>query len=225
MLPKSSLSAAIQLYSAPSLVKQFRRRAMPDDVLVLIKAAAGAPEAVAAFPGHVSRDPDRVREIAAFYIQQTMFLPNAGDYSVLGLTPGASEDKVREHKRWLLKWLHPDRNNNRWEQNYFLQVSQAADRILKHEGSVDVTLERQPALEKKHRFRSAGKRPQSRAPREQLWHGELQQPNLSGWVLRAIIVIMVCFAAILLLRNLLAGDTDLFGPLFQDTKALGWGGT
>lgn len=48
---------------------------------------------------------------------------------VLALPQNWSSQDVREHKRWMLKWLHPDRNPSAWEANLFHRVKEASDRI------------------------------------------------------------------------------------------------
>jgi DnaJ domain len=227
MPKKTAASAALELYSAPSLVRQFRRKALPDDILILIKVAAGEPDAIATFPAHVSRDAEHVKEIAAFYIQQIMFLSDAGDYAVLGLAPDASAEKVREHKRWLLKWLHPDRNNNRWEQNYFLRVSEAADRLLKQVNATTSASSVPPVQTEVRRTGSSRRNEHSRKvrSREHAWDHVYKRPSLVAWTTKALLAVLVCFAAILLLRSLLTGGGDLFSPIFQDTNGPGLTGT
>jgi hypothetical protein len=65
-----------------------------------------------------------VIEAARFYLQQVLFRPEADCYRILGIEPDASRATARSHMRWLLQWLHPDRNNNSWDAVY-------AERVLK----------------------------------------------------------------------------------------------
>ena len=50
-------------------------------------------------------------------------------YRVLGLAQGASMEDVRENKRLLLKWLHPDRNPRPAEWAHLARVIEAAEAI------------------------------------------------------------------------------------------------
>jgi hypothetical protein len=43
---------------------------------------------------------------------------------MLGIKPNETRATARDHMRWLLEWLHPDRNNNSWDAVY-------AERVLK----------------------------------------------------------------------------------------------
>src|SRR5262249_6276428 len=52
------------------------------------------------------------------------FRPEADCYRILGIQPNASRAMARNHMRWLLQWLHPDRNSNSWDAVY-------AERVLK----------------------------------------------------------------------------------------------
>jgi hypothetical protein len=54
---------------------------------------------------------EAVIEAARFYLQQLLFRADADCYRILGLEPGASRATARTHMRWLLQWLHPDRNS------------------------------------------------------------------------------------------------------------------
>jgi hypothetical protein len=129
MPAKNAPAIATELFSAPALARRLRHAPPPDDVLIIVKAAAGDEDAISYFPMAVAPDPDHARAIAAFYLQQVHLRQGASDHHVLGLTPAASLEQIKEHKRWLLKWLHPDRNNNRWEQASFERISAAAARL------------------------------------------------------------------------------------------------
>ena len=63
-------------------------------------------------------------EASRFYLQQVLFRPDADCYRILGIEPTASRATARSHMRWLLQWLHPDRNHNSWDAVY-------AERVLK----------------------------------------------------------------------------------------------
>lgn len=126
---KNAPAIATELFSAPALARRLRHVPPPRDILIIVKAAAGDEEAISYFPVAVAPEPDHARAIAAFYLQQIHLHHRASDHHVLGLTPTASLEQIKEHKRWLLKWLHPDRNNNRWEQACFDRISAAAARL------------------------------------------------------------------------------------------------
>jgi hypothetical protein len=90
-----------------------------------MRIAAASPEACRAAVARTDEPRHVVIDAARFYLQQMLFRPDADCYRVLGIQPTASRSTAREHMRWLLEWLHPDRNNNNsWDTVY-------AERVLK----------------------------------------------------------------------------------------------
>ena len=61
--------------------------------------------------------------------------PGADCYRVLGIKPAASRATARDHMRWLLEWLHPDRNNNSWDAVYAERVLKAWREVSASKGS------------------------------------------------------------------------------------------
>ena len=112
LLPrKNAIDLAMEARRRPELVSILAAAPLPRDVKSLLRIAAdgGRREAGAE---HVYRkhSPEAVREACTALLSVILFNRGADPYRVLGLPAGASEDEVREHKRLLLKWLHPDRN-------------------------------------------------------------------------------------------------------------------
>lgn len=70
-----------------------------------------------------------VRAASAAFLAATLFDRAADPYRTLGLTPEARPEDVRENKRLLLKWLHPDRNPDPRERAYLSRVIEAAEAI------------------------------------------------------------------------------------------------
>ena len=70
-----------------------------------------------------------VRAASAAFLTAALFNRKADPYRTLGLAPGAKPEDIRENKRLLLKWLHPDRNPDPRERAYLGQVIEAAEAI------------------------------------------------------------------------------------------------
>jgi hypothetical protein len=70
-----------------------------------------------------------VRAASAAFLTAALFHRKADPYRTLGLAPGARPEDIRENKRLLLKWLHPDRNPDPRERAYLGQVIEAAEAI------------------------------------------------------------------------------------------------
>jgi hypothetical protein len=70
-----------------------------------------------------------IRAASAAFLTSALFHRKADPYRTLGLAPGAKPEDIRENKRLLLKWLHPDRNPDPRERAYLGQVIEAAEAI------------------------------------------------------------------------------------------------
>jgi hypothetical protein len=118
------IDLALDLARMPALARSSGTPAIPANIIELMRIAAGSPEACEAAVTRTGEPARVVIEAARFYLQQVLLRPEADCYRVLGIAPTASRATARNHMRWLLEWLHPDRNNNSWDAVY-------ADRVLK----------------------------------------------------------------------------------------------
>jgi hypothetical protein len=92
----------------------------------LLKLASGGTEAIALAAEQTGESSHDVQAAAIFFLQQMLVRPGLDNYSTLGLRPGASVNQIKEHKRLLLLWLHPDKNHNSWETLLLQRVIAAA---------------------------------------------------------------------------------------------------
>jgi hypothetical protein len=125
MKPRSAIACAIELWRQPSLAPLMRRRPLPAGVLTLIKLAADVPEAREEARRETSLPADQLRRAAVLYLQQVVLHAGATPRRVLGGNEDAGLEQLRENRRWLLMWLHPDRNADRWESAFFNRVQRA----------------------------------------------------------------------------------------------------
>lgn len=120
-----ALGIALWLYREPSRLSALLEQPLPAATGQLIRIAGGAPEVLRS-ASLVSGEPEPVvLEAVRFYLQQVLFQEHADAYRVMGLNPGASQEQVREHHRWLQRWLHPDRGGGDWESVFASRVNQA----------------------------------------------------------------------------------------------------
>ncbi len=111
---------ALELFSQPALARRIRQQPLPEGMLEVIQIAAG----------NSPSDRNQLSQDAAiFFLQQVLISRDNDNFRLLGLNHGASLELVREHRRWLLKWLHPDRNHNKWESTLFDRVNLAATQL------------------------------------------------------------------------------------------------
>jgi len=97
------------------MASRVREQPLPDDVLEVIRIAAGSEEPLAEAVRHLGKDKGYVKAAAELYVQQILFFPAADSYRILGVRPGASRDDMRKHMRWLMIWLHPDHAHAEWK--------------------------------------------------------------------------------------------------------------
>jgi hypothetical protein len=103
-----ALKIAIDLMHVPSQVRLFRKETLPDDVLMLLRIAAGDQESEQTAVALADRSLEVIRKAAMFFIEQILFAPDADSYRVLGTSFGASSGELRRNVALLLRWLHPD---------------------------------------------------------------------------------------------------------------------
>jgi hypothetical protein len=121
---------ALVLCKQPAKARKLNCAELPVDMLTLIKIAAGDEGETQDWSAATGETTDAIRQAAVFFLQQTIAKSGDDAFRVLGLPKGASQEDARLHKRWLLKWLHPDRNHSKWESVLFHRVVAMADSIL-----------------------------------------------------------------------------------------------
>jgi inorganic triphosphatase YgiF len=134
---------ALEMFRNPVRARSNSKRQLPEGMLSLIKIAAGDEATVSQWAQSCRETPDVIRQAAVFYLQQTIAQSGSDKFRMLGLSAQASKDDVRAHKRWLLKWLHPDLNPSKWQTALFYRISAVAETIVQTEGDIRVNI---PAL-------------------------------------------------------------------------------
>jgi hypothetical protein len=130
-----AIELALDLARMPALARTSVAPALPANIIELMRIAAGSREACEAAAAKTGEAAPVVIEAARFYLQHALFRPEADCYRILGIEPGASRATARSHLRWLLEWLHPDRNNNSWDAVYAERVLKAWREVSASNGS------------------------------------------------------------------------------------------
>ncbi|MEJ2378571.1 MAG: J domain-containing protein [Pseudolabrys sp.] len=102
---------ALDLARMPALARSAVAPAIPPNVIELMRIAAESPKACEDAVAATGEPVEALVEASRFYLQHVLFRPDADSYRILGLQPDASRATARNHMRWLLQWLHPDRNS------------------------------------------------------------------------------------------------------------------
>lgn len=103
-----ALLQALELARVPAFAQDVRLLPLPDDIVVVIRIAGGCEITCAAAEKQVNEPRAVIREAAAFYLKTALFSPEADSYRILGGSPAASREELRENFYWLMKWVHPD---------------------------------------------------------------------------------------------------------------------
>ena len=149
-----AIDFALDLARWPALARTSVAPALPPNILELIRIAAACPEACEAAAARTGEPTAVLIEAARFYLQQVLFRPEADCYRILGIKPADSRETARNHMRWLLEWLHPDRNNNSWDAVYAERVLKAWREVSSSNGSAaepNLSLQRVSPSRKKGR--------------------------------------------------------------------------
>lgn len=134
-MTRRAIQLALQLAQKPWLARELRSEPLPDDILDLIKLVAGCRETCREMESVTARPPEVLRVAAAHYLYVALFFSGAPPERVLGLRRGASHETMLQHKRWLLKWLHPDRNTDAWETGHMRRVLTAWNELRDDQSS------------------------------------------------------------------------------------------
>jgi hypothetical protein len=122
-MERDAMFFAVEAFRPTSLKKRTLSQVLPPGMLIVIKAAAGDEPTLAQQADIHRMGVEQVQEASKHYLLKLLLEPDNQGLRLLGLSAGASDSQIKDHKRWLLKWLHPDRNPNSWEQSLFHKVS------------------------------------------------------------------------------------------------------
>lgn len=125
----AALEAAVGLFKAPDRAALLHAGDLPDDVLTVIRIASGDRALAEACEASTGLAPDALQEACVFYIQSVLFHPDSDHFRVLGAGRDADQDTLKQHYRWLQKWLHPDRDPEGWSSVYSHRVNIAWDTL------------------------------------------------------------------------------------------------
>lgn len=113
-----------------------------------------------------------------------MLVPRADDFRLFGVEATAAAEELRDNRRWLLKWLHPDRNGGDWEHEQFVRICAAWDRIEHHTATSRPASMAVPAV----RTERSSRRMSGFDPRHDHGHRRSRRRRLLLWLGGAILV-------------------------------------
>ena len=108
MTGSAAIRAAVELKHLPSQVHTLRRAPLPQGVTLVLRVAAGEPDALSEAMKFTGRTAEVVKSASEFFVEQILLFSGADCYRVLGARPDAHISELRYHMALLLRWLHPD---------------------------------------------------------------------------------------------------------------------
>jgi hypothetical protein len=105
---RSALQLAFDLFDFPSQARSVRKAPLPNDLVLLLRIAAGEEDIIQDAVSASGRPVRVVRDAAGFFVEQALLHPEADSYRVLGASPSAANSELRQNMALLLRWLHPD---------------------------------------------------------------------------------------------------------------------
>ena len=123
MSAHDALGRVVELTQSPQRASLLKAQDLPHDIIIPIRIAGGCGETCWQAVQTTRLPPEAIRDASRTYLQLVLFAEDSDCFRVLGVQPGASTEHMRDHMRWLLRWLHPDRNEGEWESVY-------ADRVI-----------------------------------------------------------------------------------------------
>ncbi len=120
-----ALDHALQLRDDPGVLPLLRARPLPDGVLLLIRIAAGDKEAMRSAQVRSSAPADALSSCAIEYLREVLFADGADSHRLLGVRENSGLELTKEHYRWLIHWLHPDRDASGGSQALAQRVNRA----------------------------------------------------------------------------------------------------
>jgi hypothetical protein len=191
MAQRHVIELALDLTRMPALARNPVLPPIPPNIIELMRIAAASPEACEVAAAQTGEPTTVVIEAARFYLQHVLFRPEADCYRILGIEPNVSRATARSHMRWLLEWLHPDRNHNGWDAVY-------AERVLKAWREVSTSNGSPAKLKNSHKRASSNKRGNNRAIRLPWIEYSAKTPSLAiGSTYRVFIIWAIRFGLVI----------------------------
>ena len=124
-MASEALELALAVYRSPIKRHALYEMALPRDVGLVVQLASAPQPLLSEVAADVDESEHTVVEASRFYLQLALFQPDADAYRILGLPDDATHERIREHYRWLQRWVHPDRRGEDWEALFATRVNWA----------------------------------------------------------------------------------------------------
>lgn len=160
----NAMRLALDLLHVPSRVHYMRSVSLPDGMELLLRVAAGEPDAVDQAGAMTLRNADTLRAAAAFFVEQVLLADDADSYRVLGASAFTSAADLRRHMALLVRHFHPDVATREQDALFAGRVTKAWENVKTPERRAEYDLSHQqemprggPRVRRNSRSRAAGR--------------------------------------------------------------------
>jgi hypothetical protein len=137
-MSRSAIADALEALNQPDVLPRLMRKTLPPDTLELIKCAATDRATLSRISAERRLEESVLIEASRHYLQHVITSSHSDGYRALGLSSTATSTDIQNHRRWLLKWLHPDRNPSKWETQLFQSVEKAAHQLIEGKAESEI---------------------------------------------------------------------------------------
>jgi hypothetical protein len=120
-----AVRVALQVHAEPAVTRSLQAAPLPDGIIEVLRLAAESKQAHEEWSLSTGATSVSLTLAARFYIEQILMVHDADHYRVLGVSSGATSRTIRDHYRWLIRWLHPDRETSGWHSVLAERVNRA----------------------------------------------------------------------------------------------------
>ena len=117
-----ALDAAIALARNPTLAAGMRCQPLPEDIKLLLGILAADADALTEARRITGFPQNELAPIIESYVLKVMLFRGASSRRVLGVESNAERHEIRRNLRYLLNWLHPDKNASIWHAAFARRV-------------------------------------------------------------------------------------------------------
>lgn len=130
------------VYRAPSRAALLCGRALPAQIVEVVRVAAGDADALADAHDSTGLDENELAEAAVLLLHHLLFFDGADHYRVLGVDADADDEQIKRHYRALMRWVHPDRDPDNLHSVFAERVNRAWSALRTPQRRADYDAER-----------------------------------------------------------------------------------
>lgn len=130
---RPAIRAAISVYHDPTSLPRRAADPLPPGMTELLGLLTSGSAPAAVDCDELGIETDELVAAARFYVSHVVCHDGADDYRLLAADASTPMDRIRQHRRLLLRWIHPDASRDEFNSTLFQRLNEAWRRIEKGE--------------------------------------------------------------------------------------------